>query len=215
MAGMAAMAADPGLRGLGLAIVGLAVCAVVLVLTASWALFRPGGPVGEEGEHVIQIGGPFELVAHKGERVSDDDLAGRPFAVFFGFTHCPEVCPITLWERSEALNELGSDAERLKVLFISVDPKRDTPEFLASYLQSFDPRIVDLTGSEQAIEAVGQAYRDYGRRIDIEDGDYTMEHTASVDLMDADGQFVGTISYSEDQASRMEKLRRLLAGASA
>lgn len=205
---------DRKLRRLRFAIGGLSICAAVLVFMTAWFLFRPGGPLVENISSTAQIGGPFELVSHQGQKISDRNLAGQPFTVFFGFTHCPEVCPTTLWEMSEALKELGPDAEKLKVLFVSVDPLRDTPEFLANYLQSFDPRIIGLTGTEQEIDAVGKAYRAYWRKIDIEDGDYTMDHTASVYLMDARGQFTGTISYGEDHESRMDKLRRLLAGTS-
>ncbi|RAK25933.1 SCO1/SenC family protein [Falsochrobactrum ovis] len=87
----------------------------------------------------VKIGGPFTLTTQSGTKLSDSDLKGEPFALFFGFTHCPEVCPTTLWEMSEALKALGPDADKLKVLFISIDPTRDDPEALALYLQSFDP----------------------------------------------------------------------------
>jgi protein SCO1/2 len=211
----AAMADNGRLWRLRISIAILGALAVVLVVATAWALFRPGGPLVAQTEPTVRIGGRFSLTSHQGATITDRDLAGQPFTVFFGFTHCPEVCPTTLWEMSEALKELGPEAERLKVLFISVDPKRDTPEFLDNYLQSFDPRIVGLTGTEEDIEEVGKAYRAYWRRIDTEDGGYTMDHTASIYMMDARGEFVGTISYGEDQASRMDKLRRLLAGASA
>lgn len=206
------MAATKKRRRFGIGIGALGLCAVIVMLATAWALFRPGGPPVHEGSSMAQIGGPFALVTHKGEALSDRDLLGAPFAVFFGFTRCPEVCPTTLWEMSQALGELGPDAQRLKVLFISVDPARDTPEFLANYLQSFDPRIVGLTGSEEDIQNVGKAYRAYWRKVPLEDGDYTMDHTASVYLMNAKGQFTGVISYEEDQKTRIEKLTRLLRG---
>ena len=164
---------------------------------------------------LVQIGGPFTLTTQTGAKLSDADLKGMPFAVFFGFTHCPEVCPTTLWETSEALKSLGPDAEKLRVLFISVDPTRDTPAFLASYLQSFDPRIVGLTGSEAEIAAVGKEYRAYWEKVPTEGGDYTMNHTASIFLMDAEGQFAGTISYGEAMEVRLQKLRNLIAGGTA
>ena len=213
-AGTAAMADDARLRRLRISIAILGTLAALLIVATAWALFRPGGPLVAQTEPTVQIGGPFSLVSHEGRTFSDGDLAGQPFTVFFGFTHCPEVCPTTLWEMSESLKELGPDAEKLRVLFITVDPTRDTPGFLAQYLQSFDPRIVGLTGTEDEIAQVGKSYRAYWRRIDTEDGDYRMDHTASVYMMDARGQFVGTISYGEDHASRMDKLRRLLAGVS-
>ena len=98
------------------------------------------------------------------------------------------------------------------MLFISVDPNRDTPEFLARYLQSFDHRIIGLTGTETEIVAVGKAYRAYWERVPTSDGDYTMNHTASIFLMDANGEFVGTIAYGEAQETRLAKLKKLLAG---
>lgn len=212
MAATMAMEADRRLRRLRFSIAFLGILATVLVLATAWALFRPGGPLVERSEPGIEIGGPFTLATHSGSTLSDRDLAGQPFAVFFGFTHCPEICPTTLWEMSEALKELGPDAERLRVLFVSVDPTRDTPEFLASYLQSFDPRVVGLTGSEEEVAAVGKAYRAYWEKVPTEDGDYTVNHTASVYLMDGRGRFAGTIAYGEQHQVRMEKLRKLLAG---
>jgi len=160
----------------------------------------------------VKIGGPFTLTTQSGTKLSDSDLKGEPFAVFFGFTHCPEVCPTTLWEMSEALKALGPDADKLKVLFISIDPTRDDPEALALYLQSFDPRIVGLTGSEEEIGTVAASYRAYWRKVPTGDGDYTMDHTASIYLMDADGEFTSTISYDEHADMRLAKLKKLLAG---
>jgi len=160
----------------------------------------------------VKIGGPFTLTTQSGTKLSDSDLKGEPFAVFFGFTHCPEVCPTTLWEMSEALKALGPDADKLKVLFISIDPTRDDPEALALYLQSFDPRIVGLTGSEEEIGTVAASYRAYWRKVPTGDGDYTMDHTASIYLMDADGKFTSTISYDEHADMRLAKLKKLLAG---
>ncbi|WP_082582590.1 SCO family protein [Mesorhizobium sp. Root172] len=145
-----------------------------------------------------------------GETLSDTDLRGKPFAVVLGFTRCPEVCPTTLWEMSEAFKSLGSHADRLRMLFISVDPTRDTPEFLARYLQSFDRHITGLTGTEAEIAAVAKEYRIYYQKVPTDDGDYTMTHTASIFLMDAEGQFTGTISYGESMTMRLQKLRRLI-----
>lgn len=159
----------------------------------------------------VPIGGPFALTTQAGTTLSDVDLKGTPFTVFFGFTHCPEICPTTLWEMSEALKALGPDAGSLKVLFVTVDPERDTAEALANYLQAFDPRIVGLTGNPQQVAAMANAYRAYWRKVPLDDGDYTMDHTASVFLMDAGGRFFGTIGYEEEPSVRMDKLKRLLA----
>lgn len=160
----------------------------------------------------VKIGGPFTLTTQSGTKLSDSDLKGEPFAVFFGFTHCPEVCPTTLWEMSEALKALGPDADKLKVLFISIDPTRDDPEALALYLQSFDPRIVGLTGSEEEIGTVAASYRAYWRKVPTGDGDYTMDHTASILLLNSDGDFAGTIAYGENPDNAIAKLKRLAKG---
>jgi len=157
-----------------------------------------------------QIGGPFTLEKTDGSVITDKDLAGKPYAMFFGFTHCPEVCPTTLWEASGWLKELGTDADRIAIYFVTVDPERDTGEFLAEYLTSFDPRITGLTGTNEQIEQIKQAYRVYARKVPLEDGDYTMDHTASMYLMHGDGSFAGTIAYQENSETAIAKLRRLI-----
>jgi len=157
------------------------------------------------------IGGPFALTRSDGSQFTDRELAGSPYLVFFGFTHCPEVCPTTLWEASGWLKELGKDADRLKMVFVTVDPERDTSEVLAEYMTSFDPRIVALTGTPEAVEAIKKAYKVYSRKVPTEDGDYTVDHTASIYLMHGDGSFSGTIAYQESADTVLEKLRRLIA----
>ncbi|MDH6233450.1 protein SCO1/2 [Mesorhizobium soli] len=193
------------------ALVAIAAGAVLLGGGAVY-LLGPNSPLREQQMALVDIGGPFKLTTQDGKPLSNEDLKGSPFAVFFGFTHCPEVCPTTLWEMSEALKALGDKADKLKVLFVSVDPERDTPEFMSSYLKSFDPRIIGLTGSQEAIASVGKAYRAYWKKVPTDGGDYTMDHTASVYLMDAEGRFSGVISYQEDPKVRLAKLERLVNG---
>ena len=156
------------------------------------------------------VGGPFRLTAHDGKPFDSQVLAGRPFAIFFGFTHCPEVCPTTLLEMSNHLQALGADANRLKVLFVSIDPERDTAEFLNSYLSSFDPRIVGLTGTVAEIGAIARQYRVYYEKVPGNGKDYTLNHTAAVYLMDAKGRFAGTLNYEEKETDQRAKLKRLL-----
>ncbi|MBZ9937209.1 SCO family protein [Mesorhizobium sp. BR1-1-16] len=186
-----------------------AVVAVIAIgaAVATLAYLRPGS-----SDAIASIGGPFTLTTQTGAKLSDTDLKGKPFGVFFGFTHCPEVCPTTLTEMTQSLKELGPEADNLKLLFISVDPTRDTPEFLSLYLQSFDPRIVGLTGTEAEIAAVGKEYRAFWEKVPLADGDYTMNHTATIFLMDAKGRFTGTIAYGEDVKTRVAKLKRLVVG---
>ncbi|WP_119270318.1 SCO family protein [Taklimakanibacter deserti] len=156
------------------------------------------------------IGGPFKLAASSGDTVDSETLKGQPFAVFFGFTHCPDVCPTTLYEMSSALGKLGSEAKDLKVFFITVDPERDTTAFLKSYLTSFDPRIVGLRPSLEQLPEIAKSYRVFYEKVRTEDGDYTMNHTALVYLMDRQGRFFGTLDFEEKPEVRLAKLRRLL-----
>jgi protein SCO1/2 len=155
------------------------------------------------------IGGPFRLTDQNGGTVTEQDFKGRPFLVFFGFTHCPEVCPTTLFEVSEILRKLGPDAERVGVLFVTIDPKRDTPAALKDYLSSFDPHMLGLTGEPDAIAAVAKAYRVYYKKVPLEN-DYTMDHTAIVYLMDKEGRFVSPFSLKRTTEAAAADLRRYL-----
>jgi protein SCO1/2 len=130
--------------------------------------------------------------------------------VFFGFTHCPDVCPTTLFEISEILRNLGPQADHTAALFISVDPERDTPAALKDYLSSFDPHLRGLTGSAAAVEAVTKAYRVYYRKVPLEGGDYTMDHTAIVYLMDKEGRFVAPVNMRRTVSELAADLRKYL-----
>ncbi|MEJ8574101.1 SCO family protein [Microbaculum marinum] len=165
-----------------------------------------------DGPGIASVGGPFEMVDHTGETVTEADFLGKPSVYFFGFTHCPDVCPTTLYEMSTYLGELGEDADKLNVAFVTVDPQRDTPQVMSDYISPFDPRIVGLSGSPEQVEAMTKAWRVYSRRVDQEDGEYTMDHTATVFLMDANGRFVGTIAYGEADDIALGKLERLVEG---
>jgi protein SCO1/2 len=156
------------------------------------------------------IGGPFQLTDQNGRTVTDRDLRGRPFLVFFGFTHCPDVCPTTLFEVSEVLGKLGTDAERVGALFVTVDPARDSPAQMKDYLASFNPRLIALTGDPAAIDAVAKAYRVYVKKVPLENGDYTMDHTALVYLMDKEGRFVAPFNLKRTTEDAAADLRRYL-----
>jgi protein SCO1/2 len=138
---------------------------------------------------VSSIGGPFTLTASNGQTVTQNDFAGEPTLVFFGYTHCPDVCPATLFEMSEVLRALGPD-KKAAALLVTVDPERDTPDTLKDYLSSFDSRIVGATGSRPAVDAVLKQFRVYSRKVQGEGDDYTMDHTALVYLMDKQWRFV-------------------------
>jgi protein SCO1 len=156
------------------------------------------------------VGGPFRLIDHNGKPITDEDMKGRPFLVFFGFTHCPDVCPTALFEMSEILRELGPDGERVRALFVTVDPERDTPEKLKDYLSSFDPRLIAATGDETAIKAMEKSYRVYAKRVPLDGGGYTMDHTAIVYLMDKNGRFVAPFNMKRRPVEAAAELRRYM-----
>lgn len=155
------------------------------------------------------VGGPFQLVAHDGRTVTDKDFAGKPFLVFFGYTHCPDVCPTTLFQASEALRALGPDA-RISALFITVDPERDTQASLKDYISNFDPRVVALTGNRPAIEAAARAYRAYAKKVPGKNDDYTYDHTAMVYLMDKKGVFAGSLNLEQPPEAAAAQLKKYL-----
>lgn len=164
------------------------------------------------GQRSGMIGGPFALERTDGTAFTEANVAGAPYAIFFGFTNCPDVCPTTLFEAKGWLDALGPDADKIKFLFVTVDPERDTPEQLASYMSAFDPRLIGLTGSSDAVAAAIRSYRVYARKVPLDDGGYTMDHSASVLLFDGKGDFAGTIDYQEATDTAVAKLKRLVTG---
>ncbi|MBR0875578.1 SCO family protein [Bradyrhizobium tropiciagri] len=138
------------------------------------------------------VGGPFELTDQAGKLRTDRDFRGRLMLVYFGFTYCPDVCPTDLQAIGLALDKLGSDADSVQPIFITVDPERDTASHLAEYVPLFHPRLIGLTGSDEAIRKVADAYKVYYARVPLKDaGDYTVDHTAYIYLMDRDGSYLG------------------------
>ncbi len=154
------------------------------------------------------IGGSFSLTDQAGKTLNDAELRGKPFLVFFGYTHCPDVCPTTLFEVSEVLRALGRDADKTQALFISVDPERDTPQVLKDYLSSFDPHLRGLTGEVADVNAVEKSYRVYSKKVPGKDGEYTMDHTALVYLMDRQGRFVAPFNLKRPPKDAADDLRR-------
>lgn len=154
------------------------------------------------------VGGPFNLTDQDGKAISDQKFRGKPFLVFFGFTHCPDVCPTTLFEVSEVMRRLGPDADKTAALFVTVDPERDTPDKMKEYLSSFDPHLSGATGDLTTVAAVAKAYRVYYKKIPTDGGDYTMDHTAIVYLMDKNGHFVAPFNLRrtpEEAAADLKK----------
>jgi protein SCO1/2 len=175
-------ASDRRLRALA---IGLAV--VALVGLGVWIAATPGR------NPTALIGGPFTLQTGDGKTITDADLKGRPFLVYFGYTHCPDVCPTTLAQISDVLRRMPG--KPIRVLFVTVDPERDSPASMADYVSSFDSRIVGLSGTPEQIAAVEKGYRVYARKGESQpNGGYSMDHSSVVSLMDANGGFVEALN---------------------
>ena len=169
-----------------------------------------GQPVQSSGAALI--GGPFSLVGADGKPVTDRDFRGRYMLIFFGFTHCPDICPAELQVIAQALEQLGDKAKTVVPIFITLDPERDTPEAMANYVKSFGPNFVGLTGSPEAIAAAAKAYRVAYSQVKNKDsaGDYSVDHSALVYLMDPEGRYVTHFSYGLSADQMAEKLEKSL-----
>jgi protein SCO1/2 len=181
-----------------------------LLLIFGVIVFVTGRPFSPIGQAVAAIGGPLSLEDQNGKSFTDAQMKGHPFLVFFGFTHCPDICPTTLFDMSQMMKALGPDADRVGVLFITVDPDRDTPKVLKDYLSNFDPRLRGLTGDQAQIDTAIKEYRVYAKKVPLENGDYTMDHTAIVYLMDKDGRFVAPFNMSRTPEAEAADLRRYM-----
>jgi protein SCO1/2 len=164
------------------------------------------GPVAR----AAAIGGPFRLVDQNGKPFTDKDMQGKPYLVFFGYTHCPDVCPTTLFEMSQLFRKLGPQADRVGALFITVDPERDTAAVLKEYMASFDPHLRGLSGDRNAVEAAMKDYRVYAKKVPLEGGNYEMDHTAIVYLMDKDGHFVAPFDMRRNADAEAAQLQSYL-----
>jgi len=180
----------------------------LLIAGTGYLVFAPASETGSGG---AQVGGPFRLMAQDGRIVESEGLKGKPFALFFGFTHCPDICPTTMMEITTDMQALGDAARDFRVYFVTVDPARDTAALLKEYTASFDPRIIGLVPQDEAeLARIARAYRAIYRKVETPSG-YTMDHTASVYLMDGKGAFFGTLDGRETPQTRQAKLKRLLA----
>lgn len=157
------------------------------------------------------FGAAFALTDQKGAPITEAAFRGHPSVVFFGFTHCPEVCPTTLFELAGWLKTMGDSGKNLNAYFVTVDPERDTPEIINSYVSNFSDRITGITGDPDKVHAMAKSFGIYWKKVDTGDGDYTMDHTASVLLLNAKGEFAGTIAYGENADTAIAKLKRLAA----
>ncbi len=170
-------------------------------MTFSWYRTLHGGEA---------YGAPFTLVDQRGQPITEQAFRGHPSAVFFGFTHCPEVCPTTLFEMDGWMSELGDEGKALQAFFVSIDPERDTPEVLDRYVSNVSERITGITGAPGDVAVMAKSFGIYSKKVPLDDGGYTMDHTASIILLDSAGAFFGTIAYGENPDNALAKLKRLI-----
>ena len=201
------MRADQGAQAPRVLLLLAAFLCGLFVIFAAVIFVTATAPIGQA---VAAIGGPLDLEDQNGRPFGDAQMKGHPFLVFFGFTHCPDICPTTLSDMSLMMKALGSDADRAGVLFITVDPERDTAPVLKDYLSSFDPHLRGLTGTQAQVNAAIKEYRVYAKKVPLTDGDYTMDHTATVYLMDKDGRFVAPFNMKRTPEAEAADLRRYL-----
>ena len=174
-----------------------AIGATVLFFTRPQVVNGPGG-------------GQFALVDQRGNPVDNSVFVGKPSLLFFGYTHCPDVCPTTMGEMQGWFAALGDEAKTLQGVFVTVDPARDTPEILGDYVSFVSDRIVGLTGPQDEIDKVVRDWGALAERVNQDDGGYLMNHTASVFLVNSKGEFAGTIAYGENTDTALEKIKRLV-----
>jgi protein SCO1 len=160
---------------------------------------------------VASIGGPFTLFDDTGATVTEKTLAGKPYAMYFGYRYCPDVCPTTLFDLTRWIKTLGPDADKMNYVFVTVDPERDTPKLMHEYLASFDHRIRGFTGTPAQIAKIAKEYRVYYKKVPTSDGNYLMDHSAMIYLMTADDKFDTVIPYQEKDSIALAKLRNLIA----
>lgn len=187
-----------------------------LVLVMAGALGWLTLSIGQSKKELTEapFGVPFELVDQNGDAITEQAFRGKPTALFFGFTHCPEVCPTTLFELDGWLRKVDPEGNRLQAYFVTVDPERDTPELLGKYISNVTDRVIGIAGPPEKVGEVIKGFRVYAKKIPLDEtdpkGDYTMDHTASVFLLDSAGRFTGTISYGENPDVAEKKLENLM-----
>lgn len=185
---------------------------VAIALIGSGFLFYTKSKSGDDQlASAFKIGGPFAMTDHNGNAVTEKTYAGNPMAIFFGFTYCPDICPTTLSRLSTLMEKLGPQGQKIQVILVSVDPERDTPAILKTYLEAFNPRFIGLTGTAEQLSRFANSYRAFYKKVPISNGDYTMNHSAGVFLYNRIGDFVGTFDPHEDDKVALRKLENLAA----
>jgi protein SCO1/2 len=189
--------------------------ALVAVALAAFAFlsFQPARTPAPQSQPMVMssIGGPFTLVGSDGKPFSSAKLAGKPYAIFFGFTHCPDVCPTTLARMAKLRQELGGGNKAFEIIFVTVDPERDGPSEVGKYAELFDTPVIGLTGSPAQIEQVKEQFGIFSKKVPDGSGDYSVDHTSTVLLFDRKGGFVATIAPEEQDSAALAKLKRITA----
>ena len=188
----------------GIVALTLAVLAVLMLMSPQDS--QPQQRVVAQADY----GGPFTLVGSDGKPFGTAQLAGKPHVLFFGFTHCPDTCPTTLARLVKLRREAGGDSA-FNIVFVTVDPERDGPKEVGAYAKAFGAPIVGLTGTRDQITKMEKQFGIFAQKVPTGDGDYTVDHTATVLLFGRDGKFVATISPDEQDGPALDKLKRITA----
>ncbi|MFT4180973.1 MAG: SCO family protein [Rhizobium sp.] len=194
--------------------VRIVVWVAVLLVAGVLGWLTVGGSKSPQAVAEGPYGVPFTLVAQNGQPISEQALRGRPAVLFFGYTHCPDVCPTTLFEMNGWLQKVDPDGTKLNAYFVTVDPERDTPAIMNQYVSNVSSRITGISGDPAKVMDMIKGFRVYAKKVPLDEkqpnGDYTMDHTASVFLLDSTGRFAGTIAYQEDPDTAVKKLENLI-----
>ncbi len=156
------------------------------------------------------LGIPFELTDSNGNKITEKAFTGSPTALFFGFAHCPDVCPLTLHRMSLLMEKLGTKQNKLNVYFITLDPERDTWKFLNEYLNDFNERIVGITGESKKIKALAKSWGIHSKKVSSQGENYLIDHTGLVILLDKNGNFSNTIDYKDDFELSLKAIKSIL-----
>lgn len=198
-----------------MSILRIVLWAAALLAIGLWLGLLYAGQSGSNGQSrsdgfADAFGGSFALTAPDGNTVSDKTLAGKPYAIFFGFTRCPDVCPTNLARMARLRAQLKADGDKFAIVFVSVDPEKDTPQIIGEYVKLFGTPIIGLTGSEAQLAQIKKSFAVFSEKVPTKGGDYTVDHTATTYLMTANGKFAGTIDHQESDTVALEKLQRLV-----
>jgi len=168
--------------------------------------------IEQPGAANASIGGPFALQDGNGRTITNLDFRGKVMLVYFGYTHCPDACPTALQDMADAVDKLApADRQRVAIVFVTIDPARDTPAVMKDYVSGFDAPITALSGSAAAIAKVADEYRVFYAKQPEKDGEYSMDHSSIIYIMDGNGRFVGTFSPQDTPVTMASKIRTVLA----